>query len=476
MFKYLFSLILFCSTGLFAFAENACDTEDAYNIKITIEGYESEAKVKLGYHYGAKQYLTDSMALDNKGTAVFKGDAPLKGGIYFIVVPEHGYFEFIMQEGNMSLETKLDDYVNSMKVKGSKENELYYDYLQFIGEQKKKANALKEKIAATSDEKEMTKLKEESKKLDKEVKHYRRTLEKHQPDSFVPKFLKSYDEPKVPEPPKDENGKIDSSFQFKYYKAHFWDNIDLADDRMARTPVLDKKLTQYMDKMVHQLPDSLEIAADYLLAKAKPGGEVFKWMTTLLLNKYAKSKIMGHDAIYVHLVDQYFASGQATWVDSVQLYKIKDRADMIRPNLIGKKAPPLRLKDQFGEWHDIYKMEEEYVVLYFWDPDCGHCKKSTPVVHDFYNDYKDKNIKVIGITTEHEEDKWLEYIEKNKLEWLNLGDLKYRNNFRRLYDISGTPRIFILDKDRTIIGKRIGADQLQDFMDRVLASKEKEDK
>lgn len=479
MIKYLFSIIFFSSIALSSSTASSLNAaiEEGYEIKIKIDGYDEGKKVKLGYHYGSKQYLTDSLLLDAKYSGVFKGEEALKGGVYFVVVPDHGYFEFIVDEQNFSLETKIDDFTNSMKVKGSKENELYYDYLRFINEQKTLANDLKTKKDSANTEEEKKGFQAELKKLDKSVKHYRRQLEKKAPDSFIVKFLKSYDEPQVPEAPKDQNGApIDSNFRFNYYRAHFWDNIDLADDRMARTPVLEKKVTQYLDKMTYQITDSLESACDFLLTKATPGGEVFKYLSVNLLNKYAKSKIMGQDAIYVHLVDNHFQGSNVDWIDSVQLVKIKNRANLMRPNLIGEKAPPLRLKDPKGEWHDIYKMEEEYVVLYFWDPDCGHCKKSTPVVQEFANNYKDKNIKVIGITTEHEEDKWLEYIEKNNLDWLNLGDLQYRNNFRRLYDISGTPRIFVLDKERIIIGKRIGADQLPNFMERVFAQKEAKEK
>jgi len=443
--------------------------DDGYKINIKIEGYESEEPVRMGYHFGDKQYLTDSVTLDDKGYGVFEGEEALKGGIYFIVVPEHGFFEFIVTEQHFSLETKLDDYAGSMKVKGSEENTVYYDYLKFIQQQNVRANEFKALRDSTSKTDEKAKWQEALTKLDKEVKQFRRRMEKQHPNSFTVKFLKSYDEVKVPDAPKDANGNItDSLFQYKYYKAHFFDNVDLTDNRMARTPVLDKKVKKYLDNVIPQIPDSLVVAVDRLLIDAKPAEDVFKYFSTLMLNKYAKSKIMGQDAVYVHLVDNYFAKGMTTWVDSVQLFKIKDRADMMRPNLIGKQAPPLRLKDRDGEWHDIYKMEAEYIVLYFWDPDCGHCKKSTPKIVDFYENYKAKGVQVIAITTEHEEDKWLKYLDEKQLPFLNLADLNYRNNFRRLYDISGTPRIFILDKDRKIVGKRIGAEQLPMFMDMVI--------
>jgi hypothetical protein len=69
-----------------------------------------------------------------------------------------------------------------------------------------------------------------------------------------------------------ENGKKDSTFAYRYYKAHFWDNIDFSDDRMLRTPIFHPKVKQYMEKLTAQGPDyvdSINASADYLISKAK---------------------------------------------------------------------------------------------------------------------------------------------------------------------------------------------------------------
>ncbi len=468
--RYIIHLLILAST-FFSVATLHAQDENSYEIEVNIEGFEGDT-IKLGYHYGDKQYILDT-AVARQGIAVFDGTKELKYGIYFVVIPDHNFFEFLVTEPKFSLKTKLDAYVENMEVKGSKDNQIFFDYLQFIRKKKDEKEDLNKEKEGTQNKKKLKAIEKKLVKLDEEVNAYRQNMTAKNPDSFYVKYLNANDDPKIPEPPKDENGNIDSTFRFKYYRAHFFDNIDFADNRLAYTPLIHRKVTQYLEKMTPQVPDSLNKAVDMILEKAKAGEDNFKYLTVSLLNKYANSKIMGQDAIYVHMIDKYYTTGLTPWVDSVQVFKMKDRADAIRPNLIGKKAPPLKLKDDKGKWHDIYQIEEEYIVLYFWDPDCGHCKKSTPKIKQFHEDYKDKNIKVIAVTTEHDEEKWRNYLEEHQPPFLNLADLKYRNNFRKLYDISGTPRIFILDKERTIIAKRIGADQLPGFMDRVLKMKGK---
>jgi hypothetical protein len=105
--------------------------------------------------------------------------------------------------------------------------------------------------------------------------------------------------------------------------------------------------------------------------------EAFQYYLVYFLNDAAKSKRMGMDAVYVHLVDQYYTTGKATWADEEQMKKTQDPGDNIRPTLIGKIAPDLTLFTEAGEPLTLHGIESPYTVLFFWDPECGHCKKTT---------------------------------------------------------------------------------------------------
>lgn len=455
----------------FLFIGSALTAGPSYKIQLKVEGFEEE-QLKLGYHYGLKQYIQDSTMVDKSGWAVFEGEEALKPGIYFAILGKKGYFEFLITEDDQdfTIETNVDDLIQNAEVKNSKENEAFYEYMKFISAKKKELVELKEGITEESTEKEKELVNKRRETLDKEVKKFQDKFEKKYPKARYTKYLKYVEEPEIPDAPKLEDGSIDSTFRFRYYKEHYFDNIDFSDQLIARTPLVHTKVNHYIEKMTRPIPDSVNVSIDRVLSLAKQNEGAYQFLTANLLNKYAKSKIMGMDAVYVHIVDNYYAAGETPWVDSTQLFKIKNRADLMRPNLIGKKGRNFKLKDAEGTYHTLSKIISPYIVLYFWDPDCGHCKKSTPKVIEFHENYKDKGVKTIAISTEHEEDKWRKYLEDNPTEILHLADLEYKSNFRRDYDISGTPRIFILDKNKIIKAKRIGADQLPGFMDRLLAN------
>src|SRR5215204_4953646 len=105
--------------------------QTGYNVKVKVNGLR-DSLCYLANYYGDKQYLKDSSKADASGTIVFKGAEKLPGGIYMIVLPGKKYFELIIdKEQVFSVETDTMEYVKHMKVSGSNENKLFYDYLQF---------------------------------------------------------------------------------------------------------------------------------------------------------------------------------------------------------------------------------------------------------------------------------------------------------------------------------------------------------
>ena len=276
----------------------------------------------------------------------------------------------------------------------------------------------------------------------------------------------------VPEPPKDANGKItDSAFQWRFYKAHYWDNTDLRDDRLLRCPVLHNKLKTYFSQTVVQIPDSINIATDELLLKTTKGSETYRYILTYIFNEMANSKIMGFDASYVYLGKKYFCNPDYTpWIDTAKRFKICDRATRLDPVLVGKKAQRLILPTDSTEtqWKSLQDVKAKYTILAFWDPDCGHCKKEMPVLGESYHNLKKKGVSVevyspAIMEIENYKD-WLEFIQKNNLDWINVCDSKRHSNFRFEWDIQSTPQIYILDAEKVIKARRIGAEQVEDFI------------
>ena len=448
--------------------------DKAYKIEVKVDNFQGKV-CYLGYPYGPKKYLADTAEINEKGTFVFEGSQPLDGGLYFVYspVPESLYFDLIVAEPEFSIHTDTVDLIANMKVSGSTENEIFFDFQRFMRKKQKLGTKLNETLKAATDQEEKEAVTAQLKELDSEVKAYRSQLLVKYPNSFSASFIRSTINPEVPEPPQDAQGnEIDPNFAYKYYKEHFFDNIDFADKRILRTPNFHNKVEEYLEKMTVKHPDSIISSVHTIIEKARANDEVFRYCVVNLTSKYETSNIMGMDAVFVDLAENYYLSGDAFWADSALTSKISDRVSRIKPNLIGKQAPQLVLLDTLLKPRSLYSLKADYFVLYFYDPDCGHCKKKTPVLKELYNSkLKSMGVEVVAANIKKDVDKWKKYIRDQKLNWVNLADPHIRSNFRYEYNLETTPIIYVLDNQKKIIAKKLDVDQVEEFINKQIEIK-----
>ena len=463
-------ILLLVFSFLFAKASHA---KDGYEIKIKLDNY-TEKQAVLGFHLGDKQYIKDTATIDKDGFFVFKNDKEeLPGGIYLLILlPKKEYFQVLVTKGEQyfSMQTNAKDPVPFMKVKGSKDNELFYSYLNYLNDQKTIGEKLK--AEAKRDSADATKRKAIEAKiddLDKEVKKYQFNVVEKNKNTLSAAIIKGSWDIDVPKFEGDE--KEVQRKRYFYYKRHFFDNIDLGDARMLRTPLLFNRTDYYLNKLTVQSPDSINEGITRIIELTRPAEESFKFYVTHLLNFYAKSNIVGFDACYVYTALKYYKSGDAKWVDKEQNDKIVKNAEELEPILIGKIAPDLLMQKKDGTKISLYDIKTPYTIMFFWAPDCGHCQKSMPAVMEFYEKFKNRGVEIFAVcnkVTDKVPECWKFIEEKEHMSWINVVDPFLQSNYITRYDVKSTPQVFILDKNHKIISKRIGAEQLGEVMDEIM--------
>ena len=112
------------------------------------------------------------------------------------------------------------------------------------------------------------------------------------------------------------------------------------------------------------------------------------------------------------------------------------------------------------------------LVLIFFNPDCEHCQKETPLIKQVYEKWKPKGFfDVFAIATETDDAKWKNYIAKEKLTFTNVFDPTYESKYYLKYHIDITPELYLLNKDRKIIAMNIDAAQLDQLLTEEFSKK-----
>jgi peroxiredoxin len=279
------------------------------------------------------------------------------------------------------------------------------------------------------------------------------------PKSFLGVVFNASWEPEVPPNPNPK----DSTFAYRYYKSHFWDKFPFDDKRVIRTPILQSKIRQYLDRLTPQTPDSINVSATLISEKSAANPDVFHFVVNYITNYYETSKTMGFDAVFVHMAKKYYVTKRATWIDSAQYEKIKERVIILEPILIGKPALELTLPDTTGKDIKLSSLKSDYTIIFFWDPTCGHCKKELPKLLDFYKRAAGKGIEVYAVASGGTKEDWKKLIREYGMKWVNVYD---ELGYRKFYDVQTTPMMYMLDKGKIIRAKRLDTPQLQDFLEK----------
>lgn len=474
--KLLF-VLAFCI--FIAIPSNSEDLKEGYKIVVKIKN-SVDSMLILGHYYGEYQYVDDTARYEKDGTYVFTGDKDLPAGVYFIVLQNKKHFEFVInKEQFFSIESDTTELLKNMKFKNSPENTRFYEYLNYVAVFQKDIEPYQEGYKRSKENDindSINFFKEKISFIDEKVKNYKiNYIEKNKDDLMSKVFLASKDI-ELPDAPLNENGSKDSLFLYYYYKNHFFDNIDFSDDRLLRSPVFHGKLKQYISSVVSQHPDSLMAECDMLVNKARANKEVLKYVIWYLTYYYETSKIMGYDAIFVHMVENYYMTKEAYWVNEKVLENITKRAMSLKPVLIGKKVSNLIMPDSSGRrMYSLYDIKAKYIILYFWDPDCGHCRTQTPALGKFYDENKSKGVEVFAININNSRAKeWMKSVKTYNLKFINVWDPQNQTNFRKTFDVFSSPVLFVLDSDFKIIGKKLSVEQLPNFIDRQTEYENKE--
>ncbi len=439
-----------------------------FDYTFKIKGLKAGDTCMIANYLGTKQYIKDTLVVPKSGIVNYKGK-DLDGGIYLFVVPGMKYFEFLAAEPKISMETDLNDLVPAMKVKVSNENKVFFDYLKFVEDKQKEGEKIKADLGKEKAEPKIAELKARMGEIESEVKAYRENVIKNNSDKFVSKLLHASQEPELSEVPAGTSPEDAKLLQFKEYKGKYLDFVDFSDERMLRTPILQNKIKDYLTRLTVQHPDSIILSIEDIMNRAQSNTEVFKYCVITITNMYAGSKQMCFDKIYVHMAGTYYVSGQATWVDSTQMSKIKDRYYKMMYNTCQRTAVNLVLKDTEDKPIALSDVKGKYTVLIFWAYDCGHCKKEMPQLVEFYKKYKEHGVKMFTVTTKNDKEKWKTFLkEKGMEDWINGYDPENKTNFRVFYDIYSTPVIYLLDEDKKILAKRLDIHNLERLLSHEL--------
>jgi thiol-disulfide isomerase/thioredoxin len=478
-----------------------------YDIKINLNGLK-DTTVYLARYFWDQVPVNDSCKKIKAGKIRFKGDMPLDKGVYIVANQSKTsyYFQFMVDENQkFSMTADANDVGRTMKT-DDKLNEQFFSYIGYMTNRNKELLDYRAQMKGKTDSAKMVDAKHV--KMNEEIVKFDADFMAKTKGSLVHEVLNLKNEKYPTEMRKASNGRPDSIYQYMYYKTHYFDGVNFKDDRMLSTPFFADRLKKFFDQVIPHHPDSVIKELDKVLMQCTPGSNMYNTLVGHFTYKYETNKEMSFDSqgksntfekVFVHLADHYITNGQTNgYYSDETVAKIRERVNTLRNLLPGAKVSELYAIDTLAA-KEVLKMgfdtartspgctylynknadrinvlfkrlseiKAKYTVIVFWAADCGHCQTEVPKLAEDLKVLKGKiDFKVLAVQTKDElYQTWKKFIVEKKLtDFIHVFDPIHVNNLKEKFDIQGTPVIYLLDKDKRILAKKLATENVVDIL------------
>ena len=380
-------------------------------IDVKIDDINDTILYLMKYKSDKTQSIIDYSSISS-AKKTFKNPQNYDEGIYVLTdSKQNPLFEILIgkdQKFSLHVEDMMD--LNTYKIRGSKETSDYF---------KVYSKTIHDKLYIKALESEMEYFPDNARKIDsikRELYDYQESMLSKDKSSFLNTYIRFI-----------EDSEAD----------HYFENLPLCDTRILNSRLLKNKLDDYFDNhMANQNADVICKNIDNLISKTNDCHEVRDYILWYLYSRY-----FNNDLIYIHLSDNYFSKlGINNLTQNIRNEIIK-RSDVLRKITIGSVSPTFTYTDDDGNQIDLSEINAENLVLFFYKPDCQKCIRDKRILGLIKN--KQKNLTIL---------------------YINISEDNYSNVSQDIinqYDITTTPTIYVLDKNKRIIAKNIKAEEIE---------------
>ena len=245
----------------------------------------------------------------------------------------------------------------------------------------------------------------------------------------------------------------------------------------AKRVLLDEKLAEYTAAIEREGVQAQKEECDFLIGSSTDS-LVRQYVALRLYDHYMSSKVMGAEAVAIHIFDTWFLPGKVSMGDDMDLMTARVYAEFNRQSQIGMQAPELTMEAMGGDIVTLFpsgdNVKDRHSVLFFYDTDCAKCKMESILLSHLLEE-EDYPIDFYAIYTGDNRESWEAYVAERfdfptgRTKVTHLWDPTLDSDFQRKYGILQTPRMYLIRPDQVIKGRGLDTYALALMLNEILA-------
>ena len=231
-------------------------------------------------------------------------------------------------------------------------------------------------------------------------------------------------------------------------------------------PELGAKLEEYFTALAGENPTVQSAECDFIIESCKDS-LVRQYVALKVYNHYLSSRIMGDDAVAVHVAEKWFLSGKVAMASDEDLLNAQIFTEFNKSSLIGSQAPSVSLTGVDGASVSV-PAAGSYNVLYFYDTSCTTCRLETTRLAELAASGK-YEMTVYAIYVGADAAAWEKY-RANLPEAVHLWDPSADAEWQRAYGVLKTPAMFLIGPDGKILGRGLDTPALRILLNQAYSA------
>ena len=276
------------------------------------------------------------------------------------------------------------------------------------------------------------------------------------PNSFAVRMAKVYQTPFIP-------AVLDKEERLIFLKQHYFDRVDFSDTALLRSMVFVNKAIAYLSFYSNNRLTQKQLEAEFIkavtlmLGAASVNPVIYKFWLDYLVGGFDKFHF---DEVITYIADNF--QDPSSCEDQDRKSALQKKLDTFKKIAIGKISPDMEVPDVKGKPVKLSEIKSEYTLVVFWASTCPHCVAMTPKLRELYDNQQPKRFEVISVSIDTSRADWTKFIKEQKLNWINVSDLKgFNGKSADDFNIYATPTMFLLDREKKILSKPISLMELE---------------
>lgn len=232
-------------------------------------------------------------------------------------------------------------------------------------------------------------------------------------------------------------------------------------------------VTAYLQTLIEKPVPLIKLEVDRLIdSTGAQHPELQGTVAGIAFDFFTMSPVMGHDAVAVHIADEWFLNKRIALEDEELYPFLYTYAEFNRSSLVGAPMPGLEAEDLSGMRREIRETPSAYKVLFFYDTECSTCRREAPLLADLLRHYHGESLTVFAIYTQDKRQAWEAYaretfgdIDNPDVELVHLWDPEAESGFHKKYGVLSTPMMLLADSQNILIGRHLDCEALARMLD-----------